>query len=68
MKAMDQSYAQKAVQDGILVVIPLILGGLLSFLMAMEIPLIRHMKDDSAPMLAIIMEVMTLVNMEIIWG
>ena len=47
--------------------LPLILGGLLSGWMAMEIPMIRHMKDNSAPMLAIIMEAMTLVNMEIIW-
>ena len=64
MKALDHSYAPKAVHQQLLSVIPLILGGLLSGWMAMDI---RDMKYNSAPMLAIIMEAMTLVNMEIIW-
>ena len=67
-KTLDHSYAQKAVHYQQKIVISLILGGVLSGRMVVEILMIQQIKDNTAPMLAIIMEDITLVNMEIIWG
>ena len=67
-KALDHSYAPKAVHQQELTVTPLILGGLLSGWMAMEIPW-GFIKDNTTPMLAIIMEAIKIVNLDqIVWG
>ena len=66
-KALDHLYARMVCQPD-LIALPLINGGLLSGRMVTETPMIQIMKENSAPRQAIIMEAMTLVNMEIIWG